>query len=186
MDRYYPVTPDPTLDELRIDTPVLFGTGLPLFGADLHGRITGVSYGPHSGQRIYSVARVHVAGDGERIEMGSVVLVPREHLVVDLDAAHADALDFTAAPLSVRTVVINVSNPAAFGAEWEHEGILWQLVNSRGTGELLLGVKRYHEDKWQIIRVSSYAAARFLPDIPTKYTTFLAGVRRFIDGIEYA
>ena len=35
----------------------------------------------------------------------------------------------------------NVSNPAAFGIEWQDDGTRYQLVNSRGTRSLMLGMQ---------------------------------------------
>lgn len=45
--------------------------------------------------------------------------------------------------------VINVSNLAAFGAEWTTEtGARWQLVNPKGTDSLTFGVLPAGANRW--------------------------------------
>jgi len=76
----------------------------------------------------------------------------------------------------------NVSNPAAFGAEWAagDNGNRFQLVNSRGTTSLMFGV--LHENSTEWISTQVIEPGRFGLDSPPRtWAEFLAIVRRYVE-----
>jgi hypothetical protein len=80
------------------------------------------------------------------------------------------------------TTIRNVSNPAAYGAEWDGEsGTTYQLVNPRGTTSLLLGAKNDRTGgRWMTVSVTD--PERFgLTSPPAKWATFLAVVRKYVE-----
>ena len=79
----------------------------------------------------------------------------------------------------------NVSNPAAFGAEWVNgsNGNRFQLVNPRGTTRLDFGVRSEGVTEWRTTRVadpSRYGMNR----PPRTVIEFLAIADRFVNSDE--
>lgn len=79
----------------------------------------------------------------------------------------------------------NVSNPAAFGAEWAagDNGNRFQLVNSRGTTSLMFGVQRAgREGPGEWVSTQVIAPERFgLVSPPRTWAEFLAIVRAYVE-----
>lgn len=77
--------------------------------------------------------------------------------------------------------LINVSNLAAFGVEWEEEGSRFQLANPRGTRTLLLGIKSSGHE-WMTAPVE--APQRFLGGLtgpPRTFSEFRSVVQAWFD-----
>lgn len=76
--------------------------------------------------------------------------------------------------------ITNVSNPAAFGAQWTIGGSNYQLVNLRGTASLLFGMRASDGD-WTTTPVA--APERFMTTAPRTYAEFRRAVEQFVtDG----
>lgn len=78
---------------------------------------------------------------------------------------------------------VNVSTPAAFGVEWVNgdNGSTFQMVNIRGTGGLLFGVRLADSAKW--ITTPVIGPERFTDGEPIKtINQFMAVVRRYVEG----
>jgi hypothetical protein len=80
------------------------------------------------------------------------------------------------------THIRNVSNPAAFGAEWEADGTTFQLVNSRHTTSLMFSMKRADGAGWTfphpVVRPERFG----MNGILTSPAQFLAVARAFVDA----
>lgn len=73
----------------------------------------------------------------------------------------------------------DLSNPAAYGAEWSSEHHTYQLVCSRGTSTLMLGIKPAGSDCWTSTPV--IAPERFgMTGPPSTTAEFLAIARAFV------
>lgn len=79
----------------------------------------------------------------------------------------------------------NVSNPAAFGAEWiePDSGTTFQLVNSRATSGLFMGMKR-KGGEWSspqsVVRPERFG----MHEPPKNWKDFAGIVRAFLDNAE--
>jgi hypothetical protein len=76
----------------------------------------------------------------------------------------------------------NMSNPAAFGAEWtDSEGSRFQLCNPRGTASLMMGFWNADRGRWYNTSVA--APERFgMTSAPKSWREFAGIVTAFIDG----
>jgi hypothetical protein len=73
----------------------------------------------------------------------------------------------------------NVSNPAAFGAEWVTGDHRYQLVNSRGTASLMFGMFNADHGRWYNTSVT--APERFgMTGAPKSWREFAAVVSAFL------
>ena len=74
----------------------------------------------------------------------------------------------------------NMSNPAAFGAEWQVNGNRYQMTMLRDTPGLVFGVLPAGQSGW--LTQSVYAPERFTQGKPVKsYAEFLTVVRRYVE-----
>ena len=75
----------------------------------------------------------------------------------------------------------NVSNPAAFGAEWTDGESRYQLCTPRGTASLIMGFWNAEQGRWYNTSVA--APERFgMAGAPRNWREFSAIVTAFIDG----
>lgn len=76
----------------------------------------------------------------------------------------------------------NVTNLAAFGVEWTHEGdSRYQLVNSRGTTTLMFSIKLKGSDQWHTNMVAD--PSQFgLTSAPGTFKAFKAIAHAFANG----
>lgn len=74
----------------------------------------------------------------------------------------------------------NVSNPAAFGVEWERDGSSCQLVNLRGTDGLLFGLRVEGRTDWVTTPVEE--PGRFLTGVPSTFAEFRTAALAFANG----
>ena len=79
------------------------------------------------------------------------------------------------------TKISNVSNLAAFAVEWtEDSGTTFQLINIKGTSNLLFGAR--HQDKREWTTISVAAPERFLTTPPHNFGEFRVVVDRWFSA----
>lgn len=80
--------------------------------------------------------------------------------------------------------LVNVSNPAAFGAEWvsPETGTRFQMANPRGTCTLLFGMKPAGSETWGPASTVTDPDRFGMAGPPKSYSEFVSVVRRFEEG----